>query len=94
MAINLGGMPVYVMPLVFGGDPVVNTFVEVAHNSAWGRIQPFFYAGLIVTEAGAVTVLVFAARAHGPLPVPVTETKPKSLETKAGSILRSRSREL
>jgi hypothetical protein len=66
MAFNLGGKPVYVMPLVFGGAPIVNTFVEVGRISAWGGIQPLFYAGLIVTIAGAVTVLIFAPRGHAP----------------------------
>jgi hypothetical protein len=87
MAFNLGGKPVYVMPLVFGGAPVVNTFVEVANRSAWSDIGPLFYAGLIMTAAGAVTVLVFAPRSHLPAHgasdsaalAPPAEPKPESV---------------
>ena len=54
------------MPLVFGGAPVVNTFVELTLFKLMGRIGPIFVAGLIMTAAGAVTVLVFAPRSHAP----------------------------
>jgi hypothetical protein len=88
MAFNLGGKPIYVMPLVFGGAPVINTFVEVAKNSAWGRIGPLFYAGLIMTAAGAVTVLVFAPRSHAPAhgAAPAAEPAPSKIEPKAKSV--------
>ena len=67
MAFNFGGKPVFVMPLVFGGAPVVNTFVSVAQEGNWGQLHTMFYAGLIVVMAGAVTVLVFAPRPeHAP----------------------------
>ena len=62
MAFNLGGKPVFVMPLVFGGAPVVNTFVGVTQAGSWGQLHAMFYAGLIVVMAGAVTVLVFAPK--------------------------------
>jgi hypothetical protein len=62
LAFNLGGKPIYVMPLVFGGAPVINTFVSLVQSGAFGQIGPIFYAGLIVVVAGAVTVLVFAPR--------------------------------
>jgi hypothetical protein len=61
MAFNFGGKPVYVMPLVFGCAPVINTFVSI-----WGQnladISPIFYAALILVVIGAVTVLIFAPR--------------------------------
>ena len=62
MAFNFGGKPVFVMPLVFGGAPVVNTFVSVTQSGSWGQLHALFYAGLIVVMAGAVTVLVFAPK--------------------------------
>jgi hypothetical protein len=62
MAFNFGGKPVFVMPLVFGGAPVVNTFVSVTQSGSWGDLHTMFYAGLIVVMAGAVTVLVFAPK--------------------------------
>jgi hypothetical protein len=67
MAFNFGGKPVFVMPLVFGGAPVVNTFVSVTQEGNWGHLHVMFYAGLIVVVAGAVTVLVFAPKPeHAP----------------------------
>jgi hypothetical protein len=76
------------MPLVFGGAPVVNTFVEVANHAAWSRTGSLFYAGLIVTIAGAVTVLIFAPRSHGAAPAtsPAQRPAPQPIETKAGSV--------
>jgi len=32
MAFNFGGKPVFVMPLVFGGAPVINTLVAISSN--------------------------------------------------------------
>jgi hypothetical protein len=66
LAFNFGGKPVYVMPLVFGCAPVINTFVSLASTGS-GEISAWFGAGLIMVVIGAVTVLVFAPKAgHGP----------------------------
>jgi hypothetical protein len=62
LAFNSGGRPVFVMPLVFGGAPVINTLFTVARNSQWREINAFFWAGLILVIAGAAMVLVFAPR--------------------------------
>jgi hypothetical protein len=63
LAFNFGGKPVYVMPLVFGGAPVVGTIISLV--MAGGKTpSPFFFAGLIVVAVGAVTVLVFAPKPH------------------------------
>jgi hypothetical protein len=62
MAFNFGGKPIFVMPLVFGGAPVVNTFASLILTGNYGELHPLFYAGLIVVAAGAVTVLVFAPK--------------------------------
>ncbi len=76
MAFNFGGKPIFVMPLVFGGAPVINTFVSVSQAGQWADLHAMFYAGLIVVAAGAVTVLVFAPKPdkpHGaPAPAPHT----------------------
>ncbi len=69
MAFNFGGKPIFVMPLVFGGAPVVNTFVSVIQAGNYDELHPFFFAGLIVVAAGAVTVLVFSPKSpphHAP----------------------------
>ncbi len=67
LAFNFGGKPVYVMPLVFGGAPVVNTLTSifVAHNLAQPSV--LFFLGLLTVAAGAVMVLIFAPKAgHKP----------------------------
>ena len=63
-AFNFGGKPIYVMPLIFGGAPVVNTMVSMSKHGA--SSNPLFYAGLILVAAGAIMVLVFAPKGHGP----------------------------
>ncbi len=69
MAFNFGGKPIFVMPLVFGGAPVVNTFVSLFASGGFSDLHPLFYAGLIVVAAGAVTVLVFSPKG-APHPAP------------------------
>lgn len=68
LAFNSGGRPVFVMPLVFGGAPVINTLVAIASNKAWASVNPFFWAGLILVVAGAAMVLVLAPRGDGAVP--------------------------
>lgn len=75
MAFNFGGKPIFVMPLVFGGAPVINTFVSVAQAGNVDQLSPMFYAGLIVVVAGAVTVLIFSPKG-GPHPAPHAPAKP------------------
>jgi drug/metabolite transporter (DMT)-like permease len=65
MAFKSGGRPVFVMPLVFGAAPVVNTFFTIATRGQWDQINPFFWAGLILVVAGSVMVLVLAPRGEG-----------------------------
>jgi hypothetical protein len=64
MAFNAGGRPVFVMPLVFGGAPVVSTFFTIVARHGWENINPVFWAGLILVVAGAVMVLVLGPRAE------------------------------
>ncbi len=65
MAFNFGGKPIYVMPLVFGGAPVVNTFTTMITKGS-AAPGPLFYAGLILVVVGAVVVLVFAPKGAPP----------------------------
>jgi hypothetical protein len=62
MAFNFGGKPVFVMPLVFGGAPVINTLVSVSSRHLWGHVNALFYAGLILVVVGAAMVLVMGPR--------------------------------
>lgn len=76
LAFNFGGKPVYVMPLVFGGAPVVNTFFTIIARGRLGDVKAFFLAGLIVLISGAVLVLVFAPRGAPPARRDAAATKP------------------
>ena len=67
MAFNFGGKPIFVMPLVFGGAPVVNSAISIIESKSYGEIPPMFFAGLAIVIVGAVTVLVFAPKGgHAP----------------------------
>lgn len=54
--------PWIVMPLVFGTAPIVITVISMTTKGLWGQANPFYFAGLILIVAGAVTVLFFAPR--------------------------------
>ncbi|MCA9236647.1 MAG: hypothetical protein KDA44_14325, partial [Planctomycetales bacterium] len=60
MAFNFGGKPQVVMPMVFGGAPVVNSFLTIYMARKLKEIGPLFMAGLVMVVIGAVTVLIFA----------------------------------
>jgi len=62
LAFNSGGKPIYVMPLVFGGAPVVNTAISIIQASAYEQVGALFFVGLALVIAGAATVLVFAPK--------------------------------
>jgi hypothetical protein len=61
-AFNFGGKPVFVMPLVFGFAPVINTLVEATSKGLLGEIKPMFYLSLGLVILGAIMVLVFAPK--------------------------------
>ena len=62
-AFNFGGKPIFVMPLVFGGAPVVNTFTSIIRSGVWGQVPTAFYISLTLVIFGAVTVLICAPKA-------------------------------
>jgi hypothetical protein len=59
LALSCGGRPIYVMPLVFGGAPVVNTLLSAFLGRAFDQLKAPFLAGLMLVILGAVTVLIF-----------------------------------
>jgi len=58
-AFRSGGLPVYVMPLVFGGAPLVNVLVTMAMHPPKAAINPMLYVGFLLASAGAGMVLYF-----------------------------------
>jgi hypothetical protein len=58
-AFRSGGLPVYVMPLVFGGAPIVNVLVTMALHPPKSPVNPMLYVGFLLASAGAAIVLYF-----------------------------------
>ena len=58
-AFKAGGLPVYVMPLVFGGAPIVNVFLAMAIHPPKSTISPLLYIGFLLASIGAAMVLYF-----------------------------------
>ena len=54
-----GGTPTYVMPLVFGGAPLVNVLYTMATHPPKTAPSPMLYLGFLVTALGAGMVLYF-----------------------------------
>ncbi len=66
-AFNFGGKPLFVMPLVFGCAPVINTFSEIMTKGLWQETGNMFFASLFLVIAGAVIVLTTAPKSpHAP----------------------------
>jgi hypothetical protein len=58
-AFRSGGLPTYVMPLVFGGAPLINLLVSMLIHKPKTAPNPLFYLGYIMVVSGASLVLYF-----------------------------------
>jgi len=56
---RFGGLPVYVMPLVFGGAPIVNVLVAMAIHPPKQAINPLLFVGFGLASIGAALVLYY-----------------------------------
>ena len=54
-----GGLPTYVMPMVFGGAPLVNVLYTMAVHPPKNPVNPLLYLGFLITALGAGMVLYF-----------------------------------
>lgn len=68
VAFNFGGKPIFVMPLVFGCAPVVNTFTTMVVERTFSEIQKPFWFSLVMVVSGAVIVLVFSPKSGAAIP--------------------------
>jgi hypothetical protein len=59
LAFRAGGSPTYVMPLVFGGAPLVNVLASMAIHPPQKAPSPMLYFGFLLAAAGAYMVLYF-----------------------------------
>jgi hypothetical protein len=58
-AFKSGGVPNYVMPLVFGGAPLVNVVVSMAMHPPKNPPNPLLYVGFLLAALGGGLVLYF-----------------------------------
>ncbi len=58
-AFRSGGLPIYVMPLVFGGAPIVNVLITMLLHPPKSSINPMLYVGFLLASIGAAMVLYF-----------------------------------
>lgn len=68
IAMTAGGNPIYVMPLVFGGAPIVNVVMALYIGKGFSvsatmqglrEAHPIFYSGIFMVVMGAALVLIF-----------------------------------
>jgi uncharacterized membrane protein len=58
-AFKSGGLPAYVMPIVFGGAPIVNVLLTMQLQPPKDQVSPLLYLGILLTAVGAAMVLYF-----------------------------------
>jgi len=58
-AFRNGGTPIIVMPLVFGGAPLVNVLASMVMHPPKVAPNPLLYVGFLLAAAGAGMVLYF-----------------------------------
>ena len=58
-AFKSGGVPNYVMPLVFGGAPVINVLVTMWLHPPKSTVNPLLFIGMLLVVLGASLVLYF-----------------------------------
>ena len=58
-AFRAGGLPMYVMPLVFGGAPLVNVLFTMYLHPPRETPNPMLWVGFLLVAAGASLVLYF-----------------------------------
>jgi hypothetical protein len=58
-AFRAGGVPAYVMPIVFGGAPVVNVIATMALHPPKVSPNPLLWVGMALVAAGAGMVLYY-----------------------------------
>ena len=58
-AFKTGGLPFYVMPLVFGGAPIVNVVLAIMIHPPRNAPNPMLYVGFLLASIGAAMVLYY-----------------------------------
>jgi uncharacterized membrane protein len=56
-AFRNGGLPTYVMPVVFAGAPIINALISMALHPPKTSPNPLLYAGFVLAALGTYMVL-------------------------------------
>ena len=59
LAFKAGGLPTYVMPLVFAGAPIINVIVSMILHPPKESPSPMLYLGFLFAAGGGYMVLYF-----------------------------------
>jgi uncharacterized membrane protein len=59
LAFKNQGIPTYVMPVVFGGAPVINVLFSMYDNPPKTDVNPLLWVGMILVPLGAGLVLYY-----------------------------------
>ena len=88
LSFTFGGKPIYIMPLVFGGAPIINTLI--ASYGMYDKMSFMFISSLTIVIVGAVMVLVCQPKPAKPAkpappppepqPEPASETEPDATD--------------
>jgi hypothetical protein len=92
LAFTFGGKPIFVMPLVFGFAPVINTITSIIEKGKFESLNSMFAVSLALGIAGAVTVLLNAPKSapHGkPAETPSPANQPSPASGPSETISRS-----
>lgn len=58
-AFHSGGTPLYVMPLVFAGAPIMNVIVSTIQHPPKATPSPWLFVGFVLAAVGAFLILRF-----------------------------------
>jgi hypothetical protein len=58
-AFKVGGTPAYVMPIVFGGAPLINVLLSMYLHPPKQSVNPLLWVGFVLVSVGAGLVLYF-----------------------------------
>jgi hypothetical protein len=76
LAFKAGGKPIYIVPLVFAGAPIVSTLVSLLWHPPQGRPDWKFFTGILLAALGAALVLYSKSELDMNKPHAATHSRP------------------
>lgn len=88
LAMSAGGKPHVVMPLVFGGAPIINVLVSNFMSGVRMRdLSPMYMAGVIIVAVGAAVVMAAPKSGHS-VPKPAASAPSPTAVASSSSSLK------